>query len=240
MTKHNERGGLPLISDLGDAMRRNPVSTALIGMGLLWLFTGDRARVGAANVARKAGLDRVPDVAADAIDRVGEHFADVGGKMSEVGEQAAAAAGDMARTVRDRGADAFDRASEFGRAIPEAGADLLTEARDRLSTLFHEQPLLLGAVGIAIGAGIAASLPSTEVEAELFGETSDDLKAQARGFAARATERAGAVARDVASAAAEEARRQGLTQEGAMDAMRDVGGKAQKVAEAAEDNLRLE
>jgi ElaB/YqjD/DUF883 family membrane-anchored ribosome-binding protein len=240
MTKRDERGGMHFVSDLGNAMRRNPVSTALIGMGLLWLFTGDRARAGVAQVARKTGLDRMPDAAAEAFDRVGERFADVGDKLSDVRDSAATAAGDMARTVRDRGADALDRAGEFGRAIPETGADLFSEARDRLSTLFNEQPLMLGAVGIAIGAGIAASLPSTEVEAELFGDTSDELKSQARGFAHRATERAGMVARDVAGAAAEEARRQGLTPEAAMGAARDVGAKAKRVAEVAEDNVRLE
>ena len=44
MTNPNGAKGVPLLSDLGDAIKRNPVSTALIGMGLVWLFTGDRAR----------------------------------------------------------------------------------------------------------------------------------------------------------------------------------------------------
>lgn len=37
----------------------------------------------------------------------------------------------------------------------------------------REQPLLLGAVGMAIGAVVAALLPSSETEDELLGEVSD-------------------------------------------------------------------
>lgn len=233
MTKKN---GLPFVSDLGDAMRRNPVSTALIGMGLLWLFTGDRAKASAERIARGTGLDRVPDVASDAIHRVGERFADVGEKLSEVRDSAANAAGETARMARDRGTEAFERASEFGRAIPEAGADLYDSTKTKLSDLFNEQPLLLGAIGVAIGAGIAASLPATETERELFGDTSDEMMTQARGYA----ERASSMARDVAGAAADEARRQGLTPEAAMAAVREVGEKAKRVVEVADDNVRLE
>jgi hypothetical protein len=31
------------IDSLGDAARRNPLSAALIGMGVLWLFAGSQA-----------------------------------------------------------------------------------------------------------------------------------------------------------------------------------------------------
>ncbi|MFT4275084.1 MAG: hypothetical protein QM576_01900 [Rhodopseudomonas sp.] len=230
MTKKN---GLPLIADLGGAMRRNPVSTALIGMGLLWLFTGDRAKAGASRLVHGSGLDRVPDVASDAIERVGERFADIG-------DNAAAAASETARLARERGAEAIDRAAEFGRAIPETGADVFESAKTKLGDLFEDQPLLLGAIGVAIGAGFAASLPATETERELFGDTSEAVKAQAREYARQQAARASEMARDVADAAAEEARRQGLTPEAAMAAARDIATKAKRVAEAAEDNVRLE
>jgi hypothetical protein len=236
----HEPKGMPFIADLGDAIRRNPVSTALIGMGLLWLFTGDRAKAGAAEIARRTKLDRMPDVAADAVasgratlhdvgERVGETLADVGDR-----------AGSAAQAVRDQGAAAFERAADFGRTIPGTGADLFEGARSKLTDLFNEQPLMLGALGVAIGAGIAASLPSTTVEAELFGETSDEFKAQARGFAQQASARAEEMARDAVGAAAEEAHRQGLTPEAMTTAAADLGDKAKRVAEAAEDNLRLE
>jgi len=232
---------MPFINDLGDAMRRNPVSTALIGMGVLWLFTGGRVREGASKLANSDSFDRVSDVASDVIgagraamhdvsERVSDRFADVSDRV-----------GHAVHAVRDTGAAALDQASDLGRQIPDTGTELLGAARSRLTDLFNEQPLMLGALGVALGAGIAASLPSTSVEAELFGESSDEFKAQARGFVDRASERAGAVARDAVSAATEEARRQGLTPDGVMAVVSDVGNKVKRAADvAAEDNLRLE
>src|SRR4051812_10240897 len=54
--------------DLGEAARQNPVSAALIGMGLLWLFTGDRSAQTAREFVGRSGLDRLPDAASDAME----------------------------------------------------------------------------------------------------------------------------------------------------------------------------
>jgi hypothetical protein len=43
MTDVTEKGS-DFIKDLGDAARRNPISAALIGMGLVWLFAGGNPR----------------------------------------------------------------------------------------------------------------------------------------------------------------------------------------------------
>ena len=66
-----------------------------------------------------------------------------------------------------------------------------------LSDLFKAQPLALGAIGIAIGAGIAAALPGTEIEADYLGETSDTVKTKAAQFAAEQTDRVTTVAGNV-------------------------------------------
>jgi hypothetical protein len=240
-----ERTALGFADDLGGAMRRNPVSTAMIGMGLVWLFAGSGARSSAARLVRKAGVDvdamadATADVFASGRSALQDGFSRVSDRLSEVADRlpdiegARNAAGDALRSVRDRGAAAFDRAGEFGRSIPETSADLFGEARERLSTLFEEQPLLLGALGVAIGAGIAASLPSTRLEADLFGEQSDELKAQARSFAHREAAHAEELARAATHAAAEEARRQGLSPEAMSAAANEFGDKAKRVAEAA-------
>ena len=63
------------MKDLGDAARRNPVSTALIGMGLLWLFTGGKSVGRAGDLFRSAGVDRLPDTAQEALGNVGSGLA---------------------------------------------------------------------------------------------------------------------------------------------------------------------
>jgi hypothetical protein len=93
--------------------------------------------------------------------------------------------------------------------------------------------LALGAVGFAIGAGIAAALPATDLEAEYFGEASDNLKEQATDFASEQLSRAATVAEDVVTAASDEARKQGLTVDAAKSALADIPGKLSRVADAA-------
>jgi hypothetical protein len=49
--------GSDFIKDLGDAARRNPMSAALIGMGVLWLFAGNKAGIGPSEVLQRSGMD---------------------------------------------------------------------------------------------------------------------------------------------------------------------------------------
>ena len=59
------------VKDLGDAARRNPVSAALIGMGVLWLFTGGTSAGRAGDLFRSTGLNRLPETAKDTLGNVG-------------------------------------------------------------------------------------------------------------------------------------------------------------------------
>ena len=44
--------GSSFVEDLRDAAARNPVSAALIGMGVLWMLTGAKSPAGAGNAFR--------------------------------------------------------------------------------------------------------------------------------------------------------------------------------------------
>jgi hypothetical protein len=233
------------VRDLGDAARRNPVSTALIGMGALWLLAGGKPVQRASQLAHKTGLDRLPEAAADAydsgraalrdgIDSVAERFSGVAESASDIADSAT-------RRVRDSGGHAVDRAtrfssdladsaSEFGRSIPDRGSELFGTARSNLSRMFNEQPLLLGAVGIAIGAGIAASLRTTELETTYLGSAADELKEKAVGLVSEQAQQVQSLVKDAANETMEEARRQGLTPDGLKAAAGAVGDKIQRVA----------
>ena len=237
MSDISEKGS-DFLRDLGNAARKNPLSTALIGMGVLWLFTGSRPVERAEEIVRRtARFDRIPDAAGNAFEAARSTFRS---GADSIGEHVTSAKD----ALRDGGADALDSATRFGwdyadaasnyaRSIPGAGAEMFDAARSNLTELIRTQPLALGAIGLAIGAGIAAALPSSEVEAAYLGETSDTVKAQVADFAAEQTARATAVAEDVMGAATEEARRQGLTVEGAKSAVGDVSAKVGRVVDAA-------
>jgi hypothetical protein len=114
---------------------------------------------------------------------------------------------------------------------------MIDEARSSLAELFRTQPLALGAIGLAIGAGIAAAMPATELEAEYLGESADAVKEKAWQFASEQASRAKSAAESAVSAAAAEARNQGLTVEGAKSAAGEISEKLGRVASAAQKGV---
>jgi hypothetical protein len=95
----------------------------------------------------------------------------------------------------------------------------------------------LGAIGLAIGAGIAAALPKTEVEDAYLGQVSQTVKTQAAEIAGQQIEKATALASDVVDAASAEARKQGLTPDGAKAAVGDITGRVGRVVDAAKNSV---
>jgi hypothetical protein len=63
-------------------------------------------------------------------------------------------------------------------------------AREGFNTLLEEQPLILGALGIALGAAIGAALPSTEQEDRLMGEARDKTVGKVKERGAQTFEQA--------------------------------------------------
>jgi hypothetical protein len=235
MNSISEKGS-DFIQDLGEAVRKNPLSAALIGMGVLWLFTGSRPVETAGDFVRNAGLDRIPGAAGNAFDaarssvRSGTEAIDE--RVASVKGAAREGAVDALDNATRYGRDYADRASEYVTSIPGIGVDIFDTVRSNLSDVFRAQPLALGAIGIAIGASIAAALPATELETDYLGETSDNVKAKAAEFAAEQTDRVTTVAENVVDAVTEEARKQGLTLEGAKSAAGDISAKVGRVVDA--------
>jgi hypothetical protein len=240
MSDISERGS-DFIRDLGESARKNPVSAALIGMGILWLFTGNRPVERAGEIIRRTGFDRIPDVAGNAFesarstlrsgaDSLGEQVASANDALRDAG---AGALDSAARFGREQ----MDTAAEYARSIPDSATNVLDSARANLADLFEAQPLALGAIGLAIGAGIAAALPTSEAEINYMGETSDAVREKAADFAAEQTDRATAVAGDVLEAVTEEAHKQGLTVEGAKSAVGEISKKVGRVVETAERGI---
>ena len=229
--------GSDFLRDLGDAARNNPVSAALIGMGVLWMLTGARGAGRVGSLARGTGLDRIPDAAGNALDTARSSLR---AGAESIGDRVSSATD----TLREGGAAGLDRvtragsqyanaAYEYAQNIPETGGALFGNARESLSELFRAQPLALGAIGLAIGAGIAAAVPATDLEAEYFGKASDQLKERAVDMASEQAERVAVAAEDVIVNVSEEARKQGLTVDAAKAAVADIPAKVGRVVEAA-------
>ena len=117
------------------------------------------------------------------------------GRMSSAGSQ-----------MRERGAQVRGRASEFsGQAREQAG---------RAYESMREQPLLMGALGIAIGAAIGAMLPPTRREDELMGEARDRVASRTREQVTEQLDKGKKIAQRAGEAASEAAKDEAKRQTG--------------------------
>ncbi|MBE7183342.1 MAG: DUF3618 domain-containing protein [Methylobacterium mesophilicum] len=95
--------------------------------------------------------------------------------VSRNARRASSAGATAGRGISRAGASAGRRFAEVGSAVGDRGARAARSAADTM----HEQPLITGALAFAAGAAIAALLPRTRQEDELFGDASDQAKAEA-------------------------------------------------------------
>jgi hypothetical protein len=203
------------VRDLGEAIRANPVPVALIGMGLAWLFTGGRS-------SAKASFGWARDSMT--------HF-----RSKDDGEPAPG----LARSLDDpAGQSLGDRSAVAQNALGAATPPFLVSAQANLADLMRRQPLMLGAMGLAVGAGIAASLRPTAAEADLLREASTSVQERAREFAAAAVERTARVADDIAAAVGQEARAQDLTPDSIRRAAGETGRKVESLIDRSAERLR--
>jgi hypothetical protein len=130
------------------------------------------------------------------------------------------------------------RATSDASSIRASNLGLLAKAQSNIADLMDRQPLVLGAIGLGVGAAMAAALPSTAVEADLMGQASADLQTRTREVTAEMTERAADLADNVTAAITKGAQAQGLTPDNFTQSTRDIGQKVQNVVSQSADRLR--
>lgn len=175
---------------LGESAKRQPLPLALVGASLAWLvFSDNRDRVRSGH-AREGALDSSSSTDAERgqtksiFKGAGDDAAD---KLAATGHAAADMAADMrdkishgaqqaTRSISDTVVAARERAEELG-ASARRGAQ---QVKNGYGQMVEEQPLALGAIGLAMGALLAALTPRTRQEDRLMGSTSDLLKDEAK------------------------------------------------------------
>ena len=206
---------------------------------------GAQDATSAAYDAMSSARERAQDAASAARDS----FSSTYGAVSDAADRATSTMGDTVAAIGRRAHDARDRAADFGRSAADLGrntaerarqaghgvADQATRAQNAVSRLIEEQPLIVGAVGLAIGAAIGAWLPPSRREDELMGETSNSVKEQAVGAARDQFEHLQAAGGRFDEKVRGEAEEQGLTADSARDLVRDIGAKVSAVAAAAKE-----
>jgi len=158
---------------LSDEIRDNPVPAALVGMGLLWLFMG-----GNRTTISQMGLDNAASgtsAGATLASQMAKTGKQAGEALFDSASSAARAAG---QTASELTSDATEGVSNAAVAVQRGGAQLARTLQRDLSDLLERQPLVVGALGLAMGAAIGTAFATTQVEAQTFGEASDALKAE--------------------------------------------------------------
>lgn len=145
-----------------------------------------RERIGEAMASFGAGASqtgsKISTTAQDVGDRVSttthnvrDRAATTAHNVSERASQMASGVSQFASNTRTSAAQLASNARDSAYRAGDIARHQYDRARSGAEYLAHEQPLVLGALGLAIGAAIGASLPATQREDEWMGETRDDL-----------------------------------------------------------------
>jgi ElaB/YqjD/DUF883 family membrane-anchored ribosome-binding protein len=138
----------------------------------------------------------VRDKAGELAHRVGDTASGITGRSRHLGDEAR---GRMHGSLDD----ARGRIGELG----QRSQHQYHRARDGISHVIEEQPLVLGALGVAIGAALGAALPRTQREDEWMGGTRDELVESAKETAREQMDTVKESAQRVARAAEQEVER---------------------------------
>lgn len=145
-------GGKEFVTNLRGSVKDNPLPVTLVGIGLAWLMATSR------NTGHRAESGMSTQ------------------KLSSAAQGASQRLSSTAQAARER----VSRLGESARGLGESARQRAQQARGGYERIVQEQPLALGALGLAIGALLAASVPRTRKEDELMGPAKESLAERAK------------------------------------------------------------
>lgn len=193
-----DNGG-DLAANFGRQVKENPIPLALTAVGLIWLMASSnraprprRSYYGTDDYAADdyttrdvSGADEGdPESrlshAKERVQQTASHLKERVAHTAQAAREKFRSTGDRLRSsgegIRSGGEATMERVSSVARSTREQAL----RAKDSFATMAEEQPLALGAIGIAIGAIIGATLPGTRREDELLGRARDRALERAR------------------------------------------------------------
>lgn len=166
--------GASLARNVGDTVKENPIPVLLTAAGLAWL-------IGSSIRSRSQSADFYDDP-------YGDEYSSEPGLRERVGAKLQHGAEAVSEKLH-AGADAAKRtwrsSSASGRVsrTMQATRARAQEVQQRATTMLDEQPLVVGALALAAGAILGATLPTTQYEHRTVGPVRDRTlqKAKAAG-----------------------------------------------------------
>lgn len=211
-------------ANLATSVKHNPMPSLLVAVGLGWLMMSDKSNSSSNNISYSMTSDSMSTGASSQADLISGKAHELGSRVNTAAHQSMDKLRQTATGVRDQASSlihsAGDATQRVSATLREKSNQLSYMARDKASratesynSLIKEQPLVLGALGIAIGALIGASLPRTQSEDQLLGETSDQVIGKIKEAGQEQLSKAQTVAKRVAETAQTELQQQLQTEE---------------------------
>ena len=163
-----------------DAVWRNPIPVALIGLGLGMIAVRAFRRGNGYDYAREdtrrssSGMRRQSFTGTET---------DYGWHQTQN-----TSTGNLNR-VKDTASDLAHRSTEALNNLSTKAKDTASSVGTRVEQMFRENPLAVGAVAVAAGTAVGLMLPATRFENEYIGETSERLVDKAQEVAREAIDK---------------------------------------------------
>lgn len=154
-----------------DQLRENPIPIALIGLGVAWLAISQTRRGPAAGYDTAGyyptyeGYDEGEGLRAKVKAKADAAKA----RLAETAEKAKSRLADAQHQAADGVTTARGKAEEYAHLAKDKAGEYGRAARQRFDRTLENEPLVIGAIGLAVGAAIGASIPSTPVERRYIG-----------------------------------------------------------------------
>lgn len=174
-----QSNGSTFLTNLGTSVRNNPVPAVLTSVGLMWLMMSQNRPPTPREYRVEPDVDWADDLAEGLVDGMDsarqrlhnttdslkDSYQAVKGKAAHLSDSLHAKTDHLSHAVHDTSDRLARRTHEMG---------------DQFSHLLKEQPLLMAAMGIAVGALLGAALPTTATERRYLGRTSASLTSKVK------------------------------------------------------------
>jgi len=196
-------GAAEYVQNLSGTAKQNPLPLALTAIGIGWLMALGRQpaqqNYGSSTSASglREGMSSMRNKAGGAMQSASESLGSMRGR-----------AGETAGSMKDRASETMSSMKDRAAQVGDTARYQLERARGGVDYLVREQPIALGAIGLAVGALLAAIAPKTEKEEELMGEASRNLMDKAKETGSQQLEKAQQTVKQVAETATSEVKKQ--------------------------------
>lgn len=232
-------------ASLVTTIKENPIPAALVGFGLAWLVFG-KLNSGSSSSAgwredQSYSYDRDQRYGGD--QRYGYRYSynepqdrsrSMGERAGDMASSVSSAAGNVASSVSDAASNVASGVSDAADSVKHKAGEFVNQAQERVGmvgeqfkgqtsqvmnksqTLMQDNPLMAGAVALALGAAVGLMLPVTERENELMGTARDKFMDRAGGVVHDTMDKAQRVVSEATEAAKESVKRE-MQNEGSPD-----------------------